>query len=57
MAKKPQSSITRAELVSALSHALDITEGQAEGHSVRCAWIGMAIGRQIGMSPPALGEL
>lgn len=57
MAKKPQSSITRAELVSALSHALDITEGQAEGHSVRCAWIGMAIGRQIGISTADLGEL
>jgi HD-GYP domain-containing protein (c-di-GMP phosphodiesterase class II) len=52
-----KSSITRAELVSALSHALDITEGQAEGHGVRCAWIGMAIGRQIGMSAADLGEL
>ncbi len=52
-----KTSITRAELVSALSHALDITEGQAEGHSVRCAWIGMAIGRQIGMSAADLGEL
>jgi len=23
----------------ALSHALDITEGQPEGHCVRCCWI------------------
>lgn len=57
MPNAAKTSITRAELVSALSHALDITEGQAEGHSVRCAWIGMAIGRQIGMSGAELGEL
>ena len=36
--------IRRAEIVSALSHALDITEGQPEGHGVRCAYTGMAIG-------------
>ena len=57
MQKKPQVSITRAELVSALSHALDITEGQAEGHGVRCAWIGMNIARQIGMEPAGLAHL
>lgn len=49
--------IRRAEIVSALSHALDITEGQPEGHGVRCAYTGMAIGRQIGMSEAALGDL
>ncbi len=50
-------SIKRAEIVSALSHALDITEGQAEGHGVRCAWIGMAVGRRIGMNDADLGNL
>jgi HD-GYP domain-containing protein (c-di-GMP phosphodiesterase class II) len=49
--------IRRAEIVSALSHALDITEGQPEGHGVRCAYAGMAIGRQIGMSQAELGDL
>jgi HD-GYP domain-containing protein (c-di-GMP phosphodiesterase class II) len=49
--------ITRAELVSALSHALDITEGQPEGHGVRCAWIGMAIAKHIGMEREALADL
>jgi HD-GYP domain-containing protein (c-di-GMP phosphodiesterase class II) len=49
--------IRRAEIVSALSHALDITEGQPEGHGVRCAYTGMAIGRQIGMSEADLGDL
>jgi len=38
-----------SELISALSHALDITEGQPEGHCVRCCWIGMHIGRVIGI--------
>jgi hypothetical protein len=46
-----------AELLSALSHALDLTEGQAPGHSIRCCWIGMHIGQQIGMPRDALGDL
>ncbi len=52
-----QTSIKRAEIVSALSHALDMTEGQSEGHGVRCAWIGMAVGRELGMSEADLGHL
>lgn len=39
-----------AELISALSHALDITEGQPAGHCIRCAWIGSHIGRQLHLS-------
>ena len=46
-----------SELISALSHALDITEGQPEGHCVRCCWIGMHIGRAIGMSDDELWGL
>ncbi|MBS1145092.1 MAG: Metal-dependent phosphohydrolase, subdomain [Proteobacteria bacterium] len=46
-----------AELISALSHALDITEGQPQGHCVRCCWIGMHIGRAIGMDDQALWGL
>ncbi len=46
-----------SELIAALSHALDITEGQPEGHCVRCCWIGMHIGRKIGMSDRELWEL
>ena len=46
-----------SELISALSHALDITEGQPEGHCVRCCWIGMHIGRWIGMSDDELWGL
>ncbi len=46
-----------AELISALSHALDITEGQPPGHCIRCCWIGMHIGRVIGLDEDALWEL
>lgn len=45
------------ELIGALSHALDITEGQPPGHCVRCCWIGMHIGRQLGLSDENLWEL
>lgn len=50
-------SLKLSELISALSHALDITEGQPVGHCVRCCWIGMHIGRQIGMREDQLWEL
>lgn len=50
-------SIQRAEIVSALSHALDMTEGQVEGHGVRCAYIGWSIGRLLGLSTQELGDL
>ena len=46
-----------AELLSALSYALDMTEGQPAGHCVRCCWIGMQIGREIGLAPADLSTL
>ena len=46
-----------SELISALSHALDITEGQPEGHCVRCCWIGMHIGRRLGLGDEELWGL
>ena len=46
-----------SELISALSHALDVTEGQPVGHCVRCCWIGMHIGREIGLQEQQLWEL
>jgi HD-GYP domain-containing protein (c-di-GMP phosphodiesterase class II) len=49
--------IQRAEIVSALSHALDMTEGQVDGHGVRCAFIGWSIGRQLNLSDEELGDL
>jgi len=46
-----------SELMAALSHALDITEGQPPGHCVRCCWIGMHLGREIGLDERTLHEL
>ena len=57
MQQENQTAISRAELVSALSHALDMTEGQPEGHGVRCAWIGMNIGWQAALSGAQLPHL
>ena len=38
------SSVGLAELLGALSQALDITEGQPAGHCARCCYIGVRIG-------------
>src|SRR3954462_2406967 len=38
-------------IVSALSYALDITEGQPEGHAVRTCMIGMRLAKEIYLSP------
>src|SRR5215471_12347860 len=49
--------IRLSELLGALSYALDMTEGQPAGHCVRCCWIGMHIGQQIGLSDAELAQL
>src|SRR5580698_8800818 len=49
--------IRLAELLSALSHALDMVEGQPVGHCVRCCWIGIQIGREIGLDEAQIWEL
>ncbi|GAA3995819.1 HD-GYP domain-containing protein [Sphingomonas humi] len=51
------SAATRAEVIAAFSHALDLTEGQPVGHCVRTCWIGMQVGRTLGLSETELGEL
>jgi HD-GYP domain-containing protein (c-di-GMP phosphodiesterase class II) len=43
-------SIRLSEIISALSYALDLTEGQPMGHSVRSCMIGMRLGKQIGLT-------
>lgn len=49
--------INLSELLGALSHALDLTEGQPIGHCVRATWIGMHVGRQMGLPENHLWEL
>lgn len=50
-------SLDLAELMGALSHALDMTEGQPQGHCARCSWIGIEIGVAIGLSDEDLHDL
>jgi len=42
-------SLRLSEAISTLSYALDLTEGQPPGHCLRCGWIGMRIGRHLGL--------
>jgi HD-GYP domain-containing protein (c-di-GMP phosphodiesterase class II) len=49
--------IRLSDLIAALSHALDLAEGQPEGHACRSALIGMRLAAEIGLEPgqrPAL---
>ncbi|WP_323003534.1 HD-GYP domain-containing protein [Denitromonas sp.] len=50
-------SLKLSQLIGALSHALDMTEGQPPGHCVRCCWIGTHIGREIGLDQASLRAL
>ena len=49
--------ISLAEIVGAISFALDLTEGQPAGHALRCTWIGMHIGRELGLDDSTLTDL
>ena len=50
-------SIRLAEIMGALSHALDMTEGQPAGHCIRCCWVGMQVGQELGFATESLGDL
>ena len=49
--------IRLSELLGALSHALDMVEGQPAGHCVRSCWIGIHVGREIGLDDKQIWEL
>src|SRR4051812_37192625 len=51
------SKIRLSELLGALSHALDMVEGQPAGHCVRCCWIGIHVGKEIGLDDTQIWEL
>ncbi|KIC19123.1 MULTISPECIES: HD-GYP domain-containing protein [unclassified Leisingera] len=53
----PQDILRLGELLGALSHALDLTEGQPKGHCVRCCWIGMQVAAELGLAPQARSDL
>lgn len=54
---RPSTRLRLAEVVSALSHALDLTDGQPAGHSVRCCFIGMHVGAAIGLPDDEMSDL
>ena len=49
--------IRLSEVISALSYALDVTEGQPMGHAVRSCAIGMRIGEEIGLDDSTRSSL
>ncbi len=55
-AAEPQT-VRLSEILGALSHALDLTEGQPVGHCVRATWIGFHVGRHMGLPELQLWEL
>jgi HD-GYP domain-containing protein (c-di-GMP phosphodiesterase class II) len=56
-ATAPAASVATSEVLAALSRALDLTEGQPLGHSVRACVIGMRLGESIGLSEEELAAL
>ena len=51
------SHIPLSELVLSLTTALDMTEGQPPEHCIRCSWIGLHLGQQLGLSDNQLYDL
>ena len=49
--------VSMSHVLSALSRALDLTEGQPLGHSIRACVIGMRLGQEIGLTDEQLAEL
>ena len=49
--------IRLSEIVAALSHALDVTEGQPMGHAVRTCVIGMRLADAVGLEPARRSSL
>jgi len=54
---KPQNQVRLAELIAALSQALDITEGQPKGHAARSCWVGLSIGKFLNLRQDELSDL
>jgi len=48
---------SKAEILGALSHALDLVEGQPEGHALRTARICLRLGQEFGLEPDSLSTL
>ena len=49
--------VRRSEVVAAFTYALDLTEGQPQGHSIRCCFIATMLAREIGLGPAAIARV
>ena len=49
--------ISLAEILSALSFALDLTEGAVPGHALRSCLLGMRLGKRLGLAAPRMNSL
>ncbi len=49
--------LRQSEIIGALSHALDLTEGMPAGHAQRCCWIGMHLAREMDIDATARDDL
>jgi HD-GYP domain-containing protein (c-di-GMP phosphodiesterase class II) len=56
VASDTQQGTSLSEILSAFSYALDLTEGQPAGHSIRACWIGVKLGQAIGLSQQQLWD-
>lgn len=54
---KDQAELRLAEVIGALSYALDLTEGQPPGHCIRGCWVGMQVGAELGLDTAELYDL
>ena len=46
-----------SEILGAFSYALDLTEGQPAGHSIRACWIGTQVAMALGLNGEALRDI
>lgn len=53
----PHTAVSLSQVLSALSHALDLTEGQPAGHTLRTCVIGMRLAEEMGMDREARSAL
>jgi HD-GYP domain-containing protein (c-di-GMP phosphodiesterase class II) len=51
------SAVPLADILGALSYALDLTEGQPPGHCMRSTWIGVHIGQALGLDQTDIANL
>jgi len=54
--QRSQHSSSLSEILGAFSYALDLTEGQPDGHSIRSCWIGVQLALAIGLEGDALRD-